>query len=656
MNYQLSTVSNQWTTEDSEQLYRIQGWGEPYFSINKSGNITVSPLENSEENMDLLEIVKALRNRNIKLPLLLRFSDILSDRLRRLNECMNQAITRYEYPNVYRGVYPIKCNQHRHLVEALVQYGKSYNFGLEAGSKPELMIALATLPPDNNGETLLICNGYKDREYIETALLAKKLGHNIIIVIEQIEELYLTLEIGQKLGVNPNLGVRAKLTTKGTGRWGSSTGDKAKFGLTIPQIVEVINQLKTQELLDCLQLLHFHIGSQISSIAVIKDAIREAAKIYVQLMKMGAGMKYIDVGGGLGVDYDGSKTNFYASKNYNMQNYANDIVAEIQEACEEGEIHPPIIVSESGRAIAAHHSVLIFDVLGVSNPLCDLPQPLEKKEHIVIRNLWETYHSINQENYQEMYHDAFQFKEQAISLFNFGYLSLEERARAEQLFWNCCVKIHQITKEQDYVPDDLEDLENLMSSIYYINLSVFQSAPDAWAIDQLFPIMPIHRLNEKPTEQAILADITCDSDGKIDQFIDLLDVKHYLDLHSLIPINNQKVEQNTNLTYEPYYLGMFLVGAYQEIMGNLHNLFGDINVVHIEMKSQGYQIKYVVKGDTITEVLSYVQYDSEDLLENLRCCTEEALENNQINLEDSQLLLTKYQHNLQSYTYLDVHG
>jgi arginine decarboxylase len=644
-----------WTTKDSAQLYRIQGWGEPYFSINDLGNITVSPQGDFPSNIDLLTLVKALQDRKIKLPLLIRFSDILADRLKRLHNSMNEAIARYNYPNVYRGVYPIKCNQHRHLLEALVEYGKPYHFGLEVGSKPELMIALGTLPPDPQAETLLICNGYKDQEYIETALLAKKLGHNLIIVIEQLQELDLVLKISQKLGINPTLGVRAKLTTKGSGRWGDSSGDKAKFGLTIPQIVAVIKKLKTKQMLSCLQLLHFHIGSQISAIALVKDAIREASQIYVQLVKIGAEMKYLDVGGGLAVDYDGSKTNFSASKNYNMQNYANDIVAEINEACEEAQIPAPIIVSESGRAIAAHHSVLVFDVLGVTNPLCDLPEPVPNKEHLIIRNLWETYHSVNKENYQEMYHDAVQFKDEAISLFNFGYLTLVERARAEQLFWNCCFKIYQITKQQDYVPDDLECLEALMTSIYYINLSVFQSAPDAWAIGQLFPIMPIHRLNEKPQQQAILADLTCDSDGKIDRFINLLDVKNYLDLHSLISVAQEQLTLENN-QYQPYYLGMFLVGAYQEIMGNLHNLFGDINVVHIEIKNKSYQIKYIVKGDTVTEVLNYVQYDSEDLLENLRYRTEEAIENEQISLEDSQLLLQNYQENLTSYTYLDVHS
>jgi arginine decarboxylase len=640
-----------WSIEDSENLYRIQGWGEPYFSINAAGHITVSPQGERGGSLDLYELVSAIKRRNIGLPLLIRFSDILEDRIERLNACFSRAIARYNYPNVYRGVYPIKCNQHRHIVESLVRFGKPYQFGLEAGSKPELMIALATLEPNlnsKNGKTqpLLICNGYKDKEYIETALLTTRLGHRPLIVIEQLEELYLTLRVSRQLGIAPHLGVRAKLGTKGVGRWGCSTGDRAKFGLTVPEILTVVTELEQAGLLDCLQLLHYHIGSQISAISVIKDAIREASQIYVELAKLGANMTYLDVGGGLGVDYDGSKTNFYASKNYNMQNYANDIVAEVKEACEDAQISPPILISESGRAIASHQSVLVFDILGSSEVPQNPPTPSDAKEHLILRNLWETYTGIDERNYQEAYHDAGQFKEEAISLFNFGYLSLRERARAEQLYWACCHKILQVARQQDYVPDDLEDLEQIMASIYYANLSVFQSVPDSWAIDQLFPIMPIHRLDQEPNQRGILADLTCDSDGKISQFIDLRgDVKSVLELHPL-------EYKNDKHSPEPYYLGMFLVGAYQEIMGNLHNLFGDTNVVHIQMSPKGYDIEYLVKGDTITEVLGYVQYSAEDLLEKIRLRCEQALQENRITIEESQLLLQDYERSLRRYTYL----
>lgn len=641
-----------WTIEDSENLYRIEGWGDPYFSINAAGHVTVSPQGDHGGSLDLYELVEGLRKRNIGLPLLVRFSDILADRINRLNAAFARGIARYNYPNHYRGVYPVKCNQHRHIVESLVRYGKSYYFGLEAGSKPELMIALAMLEPSDapeaeHNQALLICNGYKDREYIETALLARRLGHRPIIVLEQVSEVILAIDISQNLGIKPILGVRAKLSTQGVGRWGISTGDRAKFGLTIPEMLRVVNQLKDAEMLDCLQLLHFHIGSQISSISVIKEAMTEASQIYVQLQKLGAGMQYLDVGGGLGVDYDGSKTNFYASKNYNIQNYVNDVISAVQEACDAAQIPCPTLVSESGRAIASHQSVLIFDVLATNQINPQLPK-VEDKEHLIIRNLRETWETISVDNYQEAYHDAVQFKEEAISLFNFGYLTLKERASAEQLYWACCRKILEICRQQDYVPDDLEDLELNLSSIYYVNMSVFQSAPDSWAIDQLFPIMPIHRLDQEPTQRGILADITCDSDGKIDQFIDLKDVKSVLELHPLVEIKHPDQPP----TAEPYYLGMFLMGAYQEIMGNLHNLFGDINVVHIQMTPKGYQIEHLVKGDTIAEVLSYVQYDPEDLLENVRCYTETALEEERMTLEEAQLLLENYERSLLQYTYL----
>ena len=625
-----------WTIEDSEKLYRIQGWGEPYFSINAAGHVTVSPKGDRGGSLDLCELVESLKQRNLALPLLIRFSDILEDRIERLNSCFARAIARYNYKNVYRGVFPVKCNQHRQLIQDLVRFGQPHHFGLEAGSKPELMIALATLKTPG---ALLICNGYKDRDYIETAILAQRLGQTSVIVLEQIEEVELAIAASIALGIKPILGVRAKLTTKGVGRWGGSTGDRAKFGLTIPEIIRAVGELEKAGMLDCLQLLHFHIGSQISSISVIKEAIREASHIYVELAKLGANMNYLDVGGGLGVDYDGSKTNFHASKNYNMQNYANDVVAGVKDACDERKIQVPIIISESGRAIASHQSVLVFDVLGTSDVPREVPEPIDENAHQIPRNLYEIYQSISPENYQEVYHDAIQFKEEAVSLFNLGYLGIAERAKTEQLYWACCNKIQGIARQKEYVSEDLEDLEKVMASIYYINLSVFQSVPDSWAINQLFPIMPINRLDEEPTQRGILADLTCDSDGKIDQFIDLRDVKSVLELHTLKP-------------GEPYYLALFLGGAYQEIMGNLHNLFGDANAVHIQLTPSGYHIEHVVKGDTMKEVLSYVQYDAESLVESIRRQTEAALQQNKITLSESQLLLQNYERSLSQYTYL----
>ncbi len=648
---QSTAIQHRWTIEDSEELYRINGWGEPYFSINAEGHVTVSPQGDRGGSLDLFDLVNALKQRNVGLPMLIRFSDILDDRIQRLNAAFAKAIARYNYKGSYRGVFPVKCNQQRHLVEDLVRFGKPYQFGLEAGSKPELMIALATL---NTPGALLICNGYKDREYIEAATLARQLGKTVIIVLEQREEVDLVIEASRKLGLKPIVGVRGKLSTRGIGRWGGSAGDRAKFGLTVPEILRTVQQLAAADMLDCLQLLHYHIGSQISNISVIKDAIREASQIYVELAALGAQMKYLDVGGGLGVDYDGSKTNFYASKNYNMQNYANDIVAEVKEACNERQIPMPTLVSESGRAIASHQSVLIFDVLGTSDVIAEAPNPPTPDDHLLLRNLYETCQSITAENYQEAYHDAAQFKDEAVSMFGFGYLSLTDRARAEQIYWACCAKIIRIARQQDYVPDDLEDLEKIMASIYYVNLSVFQSAPDAWAIDQLFPIMPIHRLNEEPTARATLADLTCDSDGKINQFIDLRDVKSVLELHPLRSVEPSANGSSTSTErdHEPYYLGLFLGGAYQEIMGNLHNLFGDTNAVHITLNPNGYQIEHVVRGDTMKEVLSYVQYDTEALTESIRRQTEQALQDQRITLQDAQLLLKTYENSLSQYTYL----
>jgi arginine decarboxylase len=630
------TTAKTWTIQDSEELYRINGWGDPYFSINEAGHITVSPQGDRGGCIDLYELVQDLQKRNLRLPLLLRFSDILADRIERLNACFAKAIARYNYNGTYRGVYPVKVNQQRQLVEELVNYGKPYQFGLEAGSKPELLIALATLKTPG---ALLICNGYKDREYIETALLSQRLGQTPIIVIEQLEEVDIVIQEAKKLQIQPIVGVRAKLCSKGIGRWEDSAGDRAKFGLDIWEILEVVERLKTANLLSSLQLLHFHIGSQISSISVIKDALREASQIYVQSAAIGANMRFVDVGGGLGVDYDGSKTNFYASKNYNMQNYAYDVVAAIKEACAGKNIPVPTIISESGRAIASHQSVLVFEVLNVSETPNSKISPLDESEHLTIRNLFETLEQINEDNYQEAYHDAVQFKEEAVSLFSFGYLNLQERARAERLYWECCDRILKIVRQQNYVPDDLEDLEKSMAVTYYCNFSVFQSAPDSWAIDQLFPIVPIHRLNTEPSYRGTLADLTCDSDGKIDKFIDLRDVKSVLELHPFTPGEN-------------YYLGLFLGGAYQEILGDLHNLFGDTDAVHIHAAPTGYQVEHVIRGDSMTEVLQYVQYSADALLESMRRATEAALQKKEITLEEARLLLQNYEHSLRGYTYL----
>jgi arginine decarboxylase len=503
----------------------------------------------------------------------------------------------------------------------------------------------------------LICNGYKDKEYIETALLAQCLGKKSIIVIEQPSELHLILEVSQKLEIFPIIGIRAKLNTKGCGHWGDSTGDHAKFGLMIPQIMEVINLLKTVNKLPCLKLLHFHIGSQISSIATIKNAIREASQIYVELVKLGAPMGYLDVGGGLGIDYDGSKSNSLTSKNYNMQNYANDIVAEVQEVCAEKKIKMPVLVSESGRAIASHQSILIFDVLSAASHYGRITaQKPHTDDNLIVHNIWEIYQSIHLENYQESYHDVVQFKQEGISLFNLGYLSLAERAKMEEIYWASCSKILELIQSQNEVPEDLKELVNNLDSVYYINLSIFRSVSDSWAINQLFPILPIHRLHEKPTKKAILADLTCDSDGKIDYFIDAQGTKKFLEVHSLeTDLNDSFRSQKPRLNYlskrPRYYLGMFLVGAYQEVMGNFHNLFGDTNVVHVTMTTNGYHIEQFVKGDTTSEVLQALDYDAQELLESVRLISEKAWQAQKITLSQLQLLLHNYETILRGYTY-----
>lgn len=633
-----------WTIEDSEELYRIEYWGDPYFSINAAGHVTVSPQGDRGGALDLYDLITSLKQRNLELPLLIRFSDILEDRLERLTSAFSRAITRYSYSSHYQGVFPVKCNQQRHVVESLVKYGSNHQFGLEAGSKPELLIALATL---NSPGALILCNGYKDADYIETALLASRMSQQTMIILEQAEELDLALEASRKLGIRPWLGVRSKLNIRSSGHWAKTVGDGAKFGLTVPEIVECVEKLREAGMLDCLRLLHFHIGSQISSISTIKEALREACQVYVELVKMGAPMGYLDVGGGLAVDYDGSKSNSQASKNYNIQNYANDVVAAVKDACSTHDIPQPVLISESGRALASHMTVLVFDVLGVSEVTRTEPKAPADDDHIIVKNLFETLDLITPDNLQETWHDARQFKKEAVSLFGHGYLSLAQRAKAERLFWQICRTLQREFRHMEEPPEDVDELNRAMASMYYVNLSVFQSVPDTWAMDQLFPIMPIHRLTEEPTERGTLADLTCDSDGKLDRFIDSReDHKSLLELHPLIP------SKDPNRRFEPYCLGLFLSGAYQEILGSLHNLFGDVNAVHIKMTPTGYQVEHVVKGDTMREVLSYVSYDVDDLEENIRQRTERAIESGRMTLQESQLLLQGFEAGLRRYTYL----
>ena len=628
--------SDKWSPQRSSLQYQVSGWGSPYFSVNDAGHVEVRPAGTRTNAIDLYHLAESLRDRGLEPPLLIRFSDIVGSRIKQINKAFAQAIAEYEYEGRYQGVYPVKVNQERHLVDEIVAFGREWDYGLEAGSKPELLIALASM---HDAGGLIICNGYKDQQYIETALLAQRLDKTIIIVLERIEEVDFVLRASRKLGIRPQLGVRAKLTAKGVGRWKNSAGDRAKFGLSTTEICDLIDRLEQEQMLDCLLLLHFHIGSQISSIIPIKNALQEAGHIYVELAKMGATMGYLDVGGGLAIDYDGSKTDFHASTNYGLSEYASDVVDHIQSVCKSACIQVPTIVSESGRAIAAHHSVLVFEVVGVNDVRLGVPTEPDPKAHRLLQELYETYEGILPKNVQESYHDANQAKEEAQSLFKYGYVSLRERAHAERLYWHCCEKIQDTLDRLKFVPEELLGLEQAMSSIYYCNFSIFQSAPDIWAIDQLFPIMPIHRLNEQPTNRAILADVTCDSDGVINRFIDLEDERRTLDVH-------------TYREDEPYYLGMFLNGAYQEILGDLHNLFGDTNAVHVRLVDDTYQVSHLVKGDSIADVLRYVEYDPQSMSEAVRHQAERALTLGKLDNRQVRTLLRHYEHALGSYTYL----
>ncbi len=627
-----------WTVRDAIDLYNVHGWGRDFFSVNEAGHVEVTPAGPGSPKIDLKELVDDLRSRGCNVPLLIRFSDILRTRVQQLCGSFQQAIAENDYRGSYRGVYPIKVNQQRHVVEELIEYGKPYNLGLEAGSKPELLVALAL---QDNPEALILCNGYKDKAYIETALLARKLNRQVVITMDRLGELDTILMASRELDIRPVIGVRARLSTKGAGKWVESTGDRSKFGLTTAEIVAAVERLRAEGMLDCLQLLHFHIGSQITAIRAIKDALQEAGRIFVELHALGAKMRYVDCGGGLGVDYDGSQTNFHSSVNYTLQEYAADVVSQMAEACNTKGVPHPDIITESGRALVAHHSVLIFNVLGSNEILIgQIPASLEPGEHRIIQQLYETYDGISRKNFLEAYHDTLQLKEEGITAFNLGVLDLKQRARVEQIFWATCERILKIVRDLPYVPDDLEGLEKQLTDTYYCNFSLFQSLPDHWAVRQLFPTMPIDRLNKAPTRRAVLADLTCDSDGKMDEFIDLKDVKHFLEL----PSPNG----------EPYFIASFLVGAYQEILGDLHNLFGDTDAVHVRLDGDDYRVDHVVEGDSVTEVLSYVQYSKDDLVSRVRRAVEDALREKRLTPAESGRLMRRYEEALEGYTYLSV--
>jgi arginine decarboxylase len=625
-----------WTIRDALEQYLVKAWGVPYVDINEQGCVQITPLGENGGRIDLKELIDNLVGRGLSLPILLRFNDILRSRIEDLCMSFQRAIDEYEYKGDYRLVMPIKVNQQRYVIDQVLEHGRAFHVGLEAGSKPELYVALALV---DDPDALIICNGYKDTEYLETAMLAQKLGRQVILVVDRFAELVNAIGLSKRLGLRPRLGVRAKLSAKGSGKWIESAGERSKFGLTAGELVQAVEMLKEHDLLDCLELMHFHLGSQINNIGAIKFAMRETSQLFVDLCGMGAKLRYLDVGGGLAVDYDGSRTNFLSSMNYSNQEYANDVIAGIGDACAEAGIEVPTIISESGRAICAHHAILVFDVLGVnSRGTGAKPQPPTEDDHNVMHLLWEAYNGLNRKSYQETFNDLLELRQEALSLYVHGVLDLRARAWCEEIAWQCAQKIWRILQQFTYVPDDFEGLEKDISDTYFCNFSVFQSAPDHWAVKQLFPVMPIHRLRERPTRPATIVDLTCDSDGKIDKFIDLHDVRDTLLLH---PLGD-----------EPYYLGLFMLGAYQEILGDLHNLFGDTNAVHVNLDDDGYSLSSVVTGDTVAEVLGYLQYDKRELSNRLRAAAEQALRRGEITVEDVRSLMKMFEAGLSGYTYL----
>jgi arginine decarboxylase len=635
--FETEQLDRRWTVSDAADLYQVSNWGKGYFSVNPEGHLAVHPTKDPQQAIDLKQLVDRLQAQGIHPPVLIRFGDILQHRLGEIQAAFQRAIEEYDYRAGYQCVYPIKVNQHRRVVEEVLCFGSPYRFGLEAGSKPELLAVIATAPDD----LPIVCNGFKDDRFIEMALLAEKIGRRIFLVVEKYTELELILHYAQWLGVRPTIGVRVKLASPGAGRWQSSGGYRSKFGLTVSEILRVLAELKAREMEDCFKLLHFHLGSQITNIRHIKGALNEAARIYADLVRHGAGLEYLDVGGGLGVDYDGSQTNFESSANYTLQEYANDVVFHIQSVCDDARVAHPMIFSESGRAVVAYHSVLVFNVLGVSDRgENDLPPSLPDDYEQPLHDLRDTHEALTVRNLLESYHDAQQALDMAMSLFGGGYLPLEQRSLAERLFWAICRKIQRLLRQVDYVPEDLEGLDALLSETYFCNFSLFQSMPDSWAVKQLFPVMPIHRLDEQPTRHGMLGDVTCDSDGKIARFIDRRDVRRALPLH--------------DFTGQPYYLGAFLVGAYQEILGDLHNLFGHTNAVHVRLDDDGRAtVEAVIHGDTVREVLHYVQFDAEVLFGQLQGTVQRAIRAGRIDDHEAGRLLGFYKTGLEGYTYLE---
>ncbi len=627
-----------WTIEDSKELYNIPGWGTSYFGVNEKGNVFVSPCKD-ETRIDLREVMDVLALRDVSPPVLLRFPDILDNRIEKTASCFKKAAEEYDYKGENFVIYPIKVNQMQPVVEEIISHGKKFNLGLEAGSKPELHAVIAV---QCQSDSLIICNGYKDQSYIELALLAQKMGKRIFIVVEKLNELDIIAKAAKKLNVRPNLGIRIKLATSGSGKWEGSGGDASKFGLTSSELLEALDLLDRKDMRDCLRLIHFHIGSQITKIRRIQAALREASQFYIQLHRLGYNVDFVDCGGGLGVDYDGTRSpSSESSVNYSIQEYVNDCIYTFVEAANKNGIAHPNLITESGRSLSAHHSVLVIDVLETAS-LPEMSDDFEPGEeaHQLVKDLYEIWDNLSQRSMLEDWHDAEQIREEALDLFNHGIIDLKTRAEVESMYWSVSHEINNLTKHLKHVPEELRSLDKILADKYFCNFSLFQSLPDSWAIDQLFPIVPIQRLNERPTRSATLQDITCDSDGKIANFVTNRNISHILPVHPL--------KRN-----EPYYLGVFLVGAYQEILGDMHNLFGDTNAVHISVKDNTYHIDQIIDGETVEEVLAYVQYNPRKLVRQLEIWVTKSVKEGKISIEEGKEFLSNYRSGLYGYTYLE---
>ena len=627
-----------WRIEDSAELYNISGWGLKYFSINDKGHVQVTPQEGLAA-VDLKEVMDELQVRDITSPVLLRFPDILDNRIEKLSRCFKQASAEYDYKAESFTIYPIKVNQMRQVVEEIVTHGKKFNIGLEAGSKPELHAVLALTIAEHS---LIVCNGYKDKNYVELALLAQKMGRRIYLVVEKLNELRLIAQISKRLNIRPNIGIRIKLSSSGSGKWEESGGDQSKFGLNSSELLEAIDFMERNNLKDCLKLIHFHIGSQITKIRRIKNALREACQFYVQLSKMNFDIDFIDIGGGLGVDYDGTRSSASeSSMNYSIQEYANDAISALVDVCEKNDLKQPNIIIESGRSLTAHHSILVFEVLETTQlPIWNEGDEVGPEEHELAQELYEIWDKLNQPRIFESWHDALQIREEALDLFSLGLLDLHTRAIIEKLFWSIAREVSEISAGLKHAPEELRKVTKMLPEKYFCNFSLFQSLPDSWAIDQVFPIMPIQRLDEKPLHNATLQDITCDSDGKINNFISAHGASSSLPVHAL--------KGN-----EPYYIGVFLVGAYQEILGDMHNLFGDTNAVHISVYKDRYEIDQIIDGETVDEVLDYVQYNPKKLVRNVEAWVTSSMKSGKITPEEGREILSNYRAGLYGYTYLE---